>query len=111
MRTKKEFYEEKYLNLLNQSKEDLAFMVKDFVLLSESAPVILFHDLGISKPIYIEDTYNAEMSETIYSAFIDYKGKVGFSVDNAVVGEYDITMEDLDMDMTLYLLGEFEGLN
>ena len=107
--TKKEFYTENYTNLLNQAKEDLGFMVKKAISDSEETH-ILFYEFGISQPIYREDAHNDEMSETISSAWIDSDGKVGFVVDTFDSG-YDIDMTDLDMDMVLYLLDEFENLN
>jgi len=106
--TKKEFYEENYLNLLNQAKEELVGMVKK-VIESQDETHILFYEYGISQPIYREDPHNDEMSETISGAWIT-ENKVGFTVDTFESG-YDIDMEDLDMDMVLYLIGEFEEIN
>ena len=107
--TKKEFFEENYLNLLNQAKEELVGMVKE-VIESQDETHILFYEYGISQPIYREDPHNDEMSETISGAWLTENGKVGFSVDTFESG-YDIDMEDLDMDMLLYLIGEFEEIN
>lgn len=107
--TKKEFYEENYLNLLNQAKETLADMVKK-VINQDDETHILFYEYGVSQPIYREDPHNDEMSETISGAWLTEDGKVGFSVDTFESG-YDIDMNDLDMDMILYLIGEFEEIN
>ncbi len=107
--TKKEFYEENYLNLLNQAKETLADMVKK-VINQDDETHILFYEYGVSLTIYREDPHNDEMSETISGAWLTEDGKVGFSVDTFESG-YDIDMNDLDMDMILYLIGEFEEIN
>ena len=108
--TKKEFFEENYLNLLNQAKEELADMVTRVIEQDEDESHILFYEYGISQPIYREDPHNDELSETISGAWLTENGKVGFSVDTFESG-YDIDMEDLDMDMLLYLIGEFEEIN
>jgi len=113
--TKKEFFEENYLNLLNQAKEELSSMVKAIInKINENEHSdethILFYEYGISQPIYREDPHNDEMSETISGAWLTRDGKVGFTVDSFDSG-YDIDMEDLDMDMVLYLIGEFEEIN
>ena len=108
--TKKEFFEENYLNLLNQAKEELADMVKKVIEQDEDESHILFYEYGISQPIYREDPHNDEMSETISGAWLTQDGKVGFTVDSFDSG-YDISMDDLDMDMVLYLIGEFEEIN
>lgn len=108
--TKKEFFEENYLNLLNQAKEELADMVTRVIEQDEDESHILFYEYGISQPIYREDPHNDEMSETISGAWLTRDGKVGFTVDSFDSG-YDIDMEDLDMDMVLYLIGEFEEIN
>ena len=108
--TKKEFFEENYLNLLNQAKEELYSMVKKVIEQDEDETHVLLYELGIGQPIYREDPHNDEMSETISSAWIDSEGNVGFEVDTFDSG-YDISMEDLDMDMVLYLIGEFEEID
>ena len=136
--TKKEFFEENYLNLLNQAKETLADMVKTIinkineikgytdlsdnvyyyvgvkghVLLFDGSDEthIILYEFGISTPIYREHPLNAEMTETISSAWVDSEGNVGFEVD-AFGSGYDISMDDIDMDMVLYLIGEFENVD
>jgi hypothetical protein len=113
--TKKEFYKENYLRLLNGAKEDLASMIKAIINKinenehSEETHILLY-EFGIGQPIYREDPHNDEMSETISSAWIDSEGNVGFEVDTFESG-YDISMDDLDMDMVLYLIGEFEEVD
>lgn len=116
--TKKEFYEENYLNLLNQAKKELSDMIKTIIkrvneVDGEEETHILFYELGISSPIYREDPHNDQMSETISSAWIDSDGNIGFEVDvtTSVAFGYDISMDDLDMDMILYLIGEFEDVD
>jgi len=57
--TKKEFFEENYLNLLNQAKETLADMVKTIInkineIYGSDETHILLYELGISTPIYRE---------------------------------------------------------
>jgi len=113
--TKKEFFEENYLNLLNQAKETLADMVKTIInkineIYGSDETHILLYELGISTPIYREHPLNAEMTETISSAWVDSEGNVGFEVDR-FVSKDDISMEDLNMDMVLYLIGEFENVD
>ena len=112
--TKKEFFEENYLNLLNQAKETLADMVKTIInkineVDGSDETHILFYELGISTPIYRESA-DEDMNETISIAWIDSEGNVGFEVDTFESG-YDISMEDLNMDMVLYLIGEFENVD
>lgn len=109
MKTKKEFYEENYLNLLNQAKADLEYMLRK-VINQDDESHILFYEYGVSQPIYREDAHNDEMSETISGAWMTEDGKVGFTVDTFDSG-YDIGMSDLDMDMVIYLLGEIEEIN
>ena len=111
--TKKEFFEENYLNLLNQAKGVLSDMIKNVLNVVsniDNETHILLYEFGIGHPIYREDPHNDEMSETISSAWIDDEGNVGFEVDTFESG-YDIIMDDLDMDMVLYLIGEFEEIN
>lgn len=113
--TKKEFFEENYLNLLNQAKETLADMVKTIInkineIDGSDETHILLYEFGITQPIYREDPHNEEFSETISSAWIDSEGNVGFEVDTFESG-YDISMDDLNMDMVLYLIGEFEDVD
>ena len=113
--TKKEFFEENYLNLLNQAKESLAFMVKAIInKINEDEHSdethVLLHEFGIAQPIYREDLHNDDLNETISSAWVDSEGVVGFEVDTFESG-YDISMDDLDMDMVLYLLGELEEID
>ena len=113
--TKKEFFEENYLNLINQAKIELSNMIKviikNFNEVNDSDEThILLYEFGISQPIYREDPHNDEMSETISSAWVDSEGNVGFEVDTFESG-YDISMEDLDMDMVLYLIGELEEID
>jgi hypothetical protein len=106
--TKKEFYEENYLNLLNQAKEDLEHMVRK-VIAKDDETHILFYEYGISQPIYREDPQMMEFSETISGAWLT-EDKIGFTIDTFDSG-YDIDMTDLDMDMVIYLLGEFENID
>ena len=113
--TKKEFFEENYLNLLNQAKETLADMVKTIInkineIDGSDETHIILYEFGISTPIYREHPLNAEMTETISSAWVDSEGNVGFEVDR-FVSKDDISMEDLNMDMVLYLIGEFENVD
>jgi hypothetical protein len=113
--TKKEFFEENYLSLLNQAKESLADMVKTIInKINENEHSdethILLYEFGIGQPIYREDLHNEEMSETISNAWIDSEGNVGFEVDTFDSG-YDISIDDLSMDMILYLIGEFEEID
>ena len=113
--TKKEFFEENYLNLLNQAKETLADMVKTIInkineIDGSDETHILLYEFGISSPIYREDPHNDEMSETISGAWVASEGNIGFEVDSFGSG-YDISMEDLNMDMVLYLIGEFENVD
>ena len=113
--TKKEFFEENYLSLLNQAKESLVDMVYNIInKINENEHSdethVLLYEFGIGQPIYREDPHNDEMSETISSAWIDSEGNVGFEVDTFDSG-YDISMDDLDMDMVLYLIGEFEEID
>lgn len=113
--TKKEFYEENYLRLLNGAKESLSLMIKAIIsrvneIDGAGETHILLYEFGIGQPIYREDPHNDEMSETISSAWIDDEGNVGFEVDTFGSG-YDISMDDIDMDMVLYLIGEFENID
>lgn len=112
--TNKEFYEENYINLLNQAKETLSDMIRAIIKrvneIDGEETHILFYELGISQPIYREDPHNDEMSETISSAWIDSESKVGFEVATFDSG-YDISIDDLNMDMVLYLIGEFEDVD
>ena len=113
--TKKEFFEENYTNLLNQAKESLADMVKTIInKINEDEHSdethILLHEFGIGQPIFREDPHNEDLSETISSVWVDSEGNVGFEVDTFESG-YDISMNDIDMDMVLYLLGEFEEID
>ena len=113
--TKKEFFEENYLNLLNQAKEELSDMIKAIIkrvneIDGEDEVSITLHEFGISSPIYREDLFNDEMSEVIFSAFVDSEGKVGFEVATFDSG-YDISIDDLNMDMITYLIGEFENVD
>jgi hypothetical protein len=113
--TKKEFYEENYLNLLNQAKEELSDMIKAIIkrvneIDGEDEVSITLHEFAISSPIYREDLFNDEMSEVIFSAFVDSEGKVGFEVATFDSG-YDISIDDLNMDMITYLIGEFENVD
>jgi predicted Zn-dependent protease with MMP-like domain len=110
--TKKEFYEENYLNLLNQAKEELSDMIKAIIkrvneIDGEDEVSITLHEFAISSPIYREDLFNDEMSEVIFSAFVDSEGKVGFEVATFDSGSID----DLNMDMITYLIGEFENVD
>ena len=113
--TKKEFFEENYLSLLNQAKDELGSLVYNIinkineVLTPEETHINLF-DFGISQPIYREDLHNDELTETINSSFIDDDGKVGFEVTTFDSG-YEISIDDLNMDMVLYLIGEFEEID
>jgi len=113
--TKKEFFEENYLNLLNQAKETLADMVKTIInkineIDGSDETHIILYEFGISTPIYREHPLNAEMTETISSAWVDSEGNVCFEVD-AFGSGYNISMDDIDMDMVLYLIGEFENVD
>ena len=38
------------------------------------------------------------------------ENEVGFDVDDAVDSGYDIGLDELDADMVIYLLGEFEDV-
>jgi len=112
--TKKEFFEENYLNLFNQAKETLADMVKTIInkineIDGSDETHILLYEFGISSPIYRESA-DEDMNETISSAWVASEGNVGFEVDT-FGGGYDISMEDLNMDMVLYLIGEFENVD
>jgi len=49
------------------------------------------------------------MTETISSAWVDSEGNVGFEVDR-FVSKDDISMDDIDMDMVLYLIGNLRML-
>jgi hypothetical protein len=102
--TKKEFYQENYENLLVQAKEDLTDYVKRTIEMSGDDSIHLT-DHHISPPIY-NGSASDDMSEVIYSVFIDDDGKVGFGLDS----DCDISIDDIDMDMTLHLMGEFEWL-
>jgi hypothetical protein len=110
--TKKEFFEENYLNLLNQAKNELSSLITRVIKsYQEDDNHILFYEFGITQPIYREDVHGQDdMHETISSAWIDADGNVGFEVDTFDSG-YDINMDDLDMDMVIYLIGEFEEVN
>jgi len=113
--TKKEFFEENYLKLLKEAKDELSDMVRKIINKINEAEHsdethILLHEFSISQPIYREDSHNDEMSDTISSAWVDSDGNVGLEIDTFDSG-YDITMHDLDMDMVLYLLGEFEDID
>jgi hypothetical protein len=109
--TKKEFFEENYLNLLNQAKEELATMVIEVINTQEDETSIQFMEFGIGCAIYKEDVHGADdMHEIISGAWVSADGKVGFTIDTFDSG-YEIDMNDLDMDMVLYLIGEFEEIN
>ena len=113
--TKKEFFEENYLNLLKKTKKELTDKVKTIInkineVNDSDETHILLYEFGISQPIYREDPHNDEMSETISSAWVDSEGNVGFEVDTFESG-YNISMDDLDMDMVLYLIGELEEID
>ena len=113
--TKKEFFEENYLSLLNQAKDELGSLIYTIInKINEDEHSdetnILLYDFGISQPIYREDLHNDQMTETINSAFIDDDGKVGFEVSTFDSG-YEISIDDLNMDMVLYLIGEFEEID
>tara|TARA_B100000927_G_scaffold69597_1_gene55118 strand:+ start:1227 stop:1592 length:366 start_codon:yes stop_codon:yes gene_type:complete len=113
--TKKEFFEENYLSLLNQAKDELGSIIYAIinkineVTTTEEAHINLF-DFGISQPIYREDLHNDEMTETINSAFIDDNGQVGFEVTTFDSG-YEISIDDLNMDMILYLIGVLDDID
>ena len=109
--TKKEFFEENYINLLNQAKEELATMVIGLINSQVEADSIRFTDFGIGCAIYKEDVHGADdMHEIISGAWVSADAKVGFTIDPFDSG-YEIDMNDLDMDMVLYLIGEFEEIN
>jgi len=113
--TKKEFFEENYLKLLTQAKEELASIVKAILNKinedeNSDETHILLYEFGIGQPIYKEDPHDENLSHTISSAWIDSEGNVGFEVDTNDAG-YDISMDDIDMDMVLYLLGELEEID
>ena len=111
--TNKEFFEENYLNLLNQAKGVLSDMIKNVLNVVsniDNETHILLYEFGISTPIYREHPLNAEMTETISSAWVHSEDNVGFEVD-AFGSGYDISMDDIDMDMVLYLIGEFENVD
>lgn len=105
--TKKEFYQENYENLLASAKEDLTDYVKRTIEMSGDDSIHLT-DHHISPPIYRESA-DEDMNEVIYSVFVNDEGKVGFGIDSTI-GDYDISIDDIDMDMTLHLIGEFEWL-
>ena len=105
--TKKEYYLENYKNLLVQAKEDLTDYVKRTIEMSGD-DFINLTDHHINPPIYKESA-DEDMNEVIYSVFTDDEGKVGFGIDNTI-SDYNISIDDIDMDMTLYLIGEFEWL-
>ena len=109
--TKREYFEENYLKLLNQAREELSSLVRKVIEHDEEESHILFYEYGVTQPIYREDVHGTDdMHETISSAWMDSDGVIGFSVDTFDSG-YDVGMDDLDMDMVLYLIGEFENIS
>ena len=112
---KKEIIEEKYKSVLKEAKEELSSLTKIILKkLNESNDSdethILLHELSISQPIFREDPHNDEMSETISSIWVDGNGKIGFEVDT-FEGGYDIDIDDIDMDMILYLIEQLEDVD
>jgi hypothetical protein len=71
---------------------------------------ILLYEYGISQPVYREDSHDENMNQCICIAWVDGEGKVGFEVDTFDNG-YDISIDDLDIDMVLYLLEGFEDVS
>lgn len=102
--TKKEYYQENYESLLVQAKEELTDYVKRCIEMSGDDSIHLTNH-HINPPIYRESAHE-NATEVIYCVFTDDEGKVCFGIDS----DYDISIDDIDMDMTLYLIGEFEWL-
>ena len=112
---KKEIIEEKYKSVLKEAKEELSSLTKNILKkLNEyndsDETHILLHELSISQPIFREDPHNDEMSETISSIWVDGSGKIGFEVDTFESG-YDIDIDDIDIDMILYLIEQLEDID
>jgi DNA replication protein DnaD len=70
---------------------------------------VRFDTIYVSKPIFKEDIHNEEMSQIISSFFINDLNKIGFEV-QTFESEYDIYLDDLEIEMLLYLLDSFENV-
>ena len=62
----------------------------------------------INPPIYAEHV-DPDLNDVIYKAFIDNEGIVMFGVGNTLE-DYDISVDGMEMDLVLHLIGEFEWL-
>lgn len=72
---------------------------------------ILLYDYGICQPVYRETPFNEDLNECITTAWVGEDGHVvGFEVDS-FGNEYDVSIDDLDVDMILYLLAGFENVS
>jgi Txe/YoeB family toxin of Txe-Axe toxin-antitoxin module len=110
---KSEYYKENINNLITKAKEDLAELVGKVI--DKYVPEdrsIEFHELGIGTPTY-RDIHNVHEGEGtisgVWSRFDGKENKLVFTV-NAEGFWYDVNMDDLDTDMIVYLLGEFENV-
>ena len=104
---------EYYKFQIDSAKKDLAELVGKVI--DKYVPEdrsISFHELAIGTPIFRESA-DEDLNEVISGVWTRFDGKenkVVFTIDDAMGSGYDVNMDDLDTDMVIYLLGEFENV-
>lgn len=101
--SRKVYYKEKFDDLVMGAKTELTDLIKD-ALTKIDNDSIEFVDHKIDTPIFRRVEGNDEL---ICNAFNSIDG-VKFVVADSYGEEYQISINDIDMHMTLYLLGQFE---
>ena len=109
--TKQEYYRENYEKLLASAKEELTDLLIKVIEVYGDDNNLNFYEHDISTPIFRASSFDDDMCEVICGAFINDEGEIGFTVDNNFGNDYDISFDNIDMEMTIYLIGELEDLN
>ena len=108
---KSEYYGENIAKLIEGAKLDLMELAHRVInKYGEGELSINFTEVGIGCPTYLCDPHDENLSHVINGVWLRADGEklnVVFTVDDNVSG-YDVGLDELDTDMIIYLLGEFE---
>ena len=102
--SRKVYYKEKFDDLVMGAKAELTDLIKDMLTKIDTG-CIEFSDYKITTPIFKESA--DDNNDVIVSTFI-IGGEIKFMVSDDYHNSYELSINDIDMDMTLYLLGQFE---
>lgn len=111
------YYEELLESIISSSANELIEVIKlvreqngfedSF---EDSNEVISLPELDIAQPIFREDLNGEDYSETIIGTSFDNDGSICFHINSTHGTGYKVSIGDLDVDMTIHLLSQFENI-